>query len=952
MAELTPATVSDVLAGLHAQLDVHFAALKTARASLTDPAPVYALEHGLSSVDLDALGVAVRHVVAAGFGYRWWRESWLPFAVYAAESGYDYEGNEFWQSFEASTPGWAVHGNRDRIRYWFMRFAVDYGGALPEGAFARNFPIIAWPITHAVLPVYLQRYLAQLLYEFRMGLTTELLQEPEELGRQLAARAWDTTERFRIFCQNTSLLGQLAVALLSGEGEDSPYLLPSTLHRLVEGMEKERQAKFWLQSARHSATQARTRGFFAPSPPKTGSPVRSRLPNPTDPRLLLRAGEAGWRVFALMPDLRSLSRRLPHVFEELRTKRARVEGADQTMLAPGRLTSLGQEVRLTRWPTLSIPFVQIEDGDPAVNSLIRDQVQVARGPFWLFKRRDGGNAVEIKSKVAHPGESYVVVYQEPWLQPGVPWLQASNLDATGAQAVRMDVPNPISEEESAALVAAGISVATDVFVRPVGFPASAWDGEGSVEWLVGEPGIVGVHVQEVPADYTLTLDSLRYTRPWPAGELDLYLCMEDMAIGAHELIVELTSAQDRAISSGSLVVTVRDPQVQSEGAEVGEGIRLLASPSRPTMSELWAPEAITVAGPEGLKADLSATLRSATDKIIGKVQQQVTLPLLEKDWAGVAKKIRGDDRFTRNFDQAESVEISVSRSGVGYAQLKADRGFQPLRWTLTRDRDTNKARLIDRTDSGSTRVELYRVEHPTAAISCEADADVEIPATGGLLRAIATQGIDSEAIVLLPTRPTELFGKVVVPEVYAGSRDLEGLGRLAKAYQWWANADLPGDFFAQRQRDEVLEAITRSLVSNVAGARWGAVERDAARARDPLDIIDDMQKAVGESEDQKQLARTIGLNLYAWLDPAALLVGFATTIAGTLLSSGITSHDSAPRFLLTLAGRSGQIMQWPDDESRFLLKQALDTPLLLRAARFAVLGTRYLKASEEAERGF
>jgi hypothetical protein len=69
------------------------------------------------------------------------------------------------------------------------KFAADYGGVVPKGAFADNFPIIAWPVTHAVLPVYLQRNLAQLLFEFRTGLTADLLRDPDAFGVRLAFRA-------------------------------------------------------------------------------------------------------------------------------------------------------------------------------------------------------------------------------------------------------------------------------------------------------------------------------------------------------------------------------------------------------------------------------------------------------------------------------------------------------------------------------------------------------------------------------------------------------------------------------------------------------------------------------------------------------------------------------------------------------------------------------------------
>lgn len=954
MTQLTPDAALETLKHLQEYLDLHFRELREQRVALDGDAPVFALEHDLSASDLDELKAAVRLVVAVGFDHKYWRVNWLPFVVYAAEIGFSYIGDEFWLTFESNTPRWDIYGDRTRVRIWFQRFATEYGGAIPAGAFAKNFSIIAWPITHAVLPRYLQRNLAHLLFEFRMGLTTDLLRQPEELGKHLAARAWDYTERFRLFCENTSLLGHVAAALLSGDDEGSPYLLQSTLIRVVEGLEQESQAKYWLQGARRAASQVRARGLQpGGSRGGGGTTAHGRLPNPTDPRLVLRAGDDGWRLYAELPDLSSLSRRLPHIYEELRTKRARIEGADQTLVARGRLTTLGQEVRLTRWPDPDEPFVHLEDGDDRANRIIEDQVMISRGPIWLFKRRGPDSAVEIKGRLVHPGGTYYVAHDGSWGPPDVPWVTDLPLDVADAEAVRLDVPEHLSEDESNALVVAGLSVGSDVYVRPVGFTASGWDGAGAVEWLAGESGIVGIRAGQIPSSFTLDLIGKLRTQAWPQGERDLFLKLDDLPVGEHLLQVTLSGAEQQVLTSGSLAITIRDPQVRSEGAEVGEGIRLLASPARPTMSELWEPGAVSIIGPDGLRVELLATLRDEKNRELAKVQHSVLLPLRESDWTGVANKVRRDDRFARRFDQAESVELSVSRAGVGYATLSADRGFQPLRWQLFREREGNRAHLVDRTDSGAATVQLYRVETPLVPVDCAAETDVVAPPTGGLLRAAAGEGTDTVATVLLPTQPTVLLGtKRSVPEIQTGTKTPGEMMKLVQGYQLWADADLPGDVFAQFQRDEVLEAITRAAVCLVAGSRWTGVERQLLRAADPLDFIGDLQKAVGENDDQKRLAHSIGMSLHSWLDPVSLLTGFAEVMQGTLRANNLAGHDSAPRFLLTLAGRSGLVANWPVIERGALLQAVVTTPLLLRAARFAVLGTRFLSEAESVGKGF
>lgn len=935
MAELQPSAPLEVLSDLHARLDTHFRDLRTQRESLGGNARVFALEHDLQETDLDSLKSSVQYAVEHGFCDHYRHHAWLPYVVYAAEAGYDYVGNDFWPSFERLTPGWKSFGRRDWIRERFVKFALDYRGAIPQGGFAENFTIIAWPITHAVLPVYLQRYLAQLLYEFRMGLTTRLLQQPEELGEQLAARTRTYTERFRIFCTNTSLLGHVATALLSGEGESPPYLQRATLLRLVGGLEQEREARLWLQGARAAASSVRARGF-QPSPARAGGSDNGgdRLPIPADPRLVLRRTERGWRAYAQLPDLSGLDHRLPHVYDQLRTRRARVEGADDTIMARGRLATLGQEVRLSRWPRSDRPFVELEDGEQDVNSLLRDQVQISRGPIWLFKQRAAGLATEVKSRLVHPGNTYYLVCDTTWHPTAIPGVTPVRSDIAEVSVVKLSVPENLTDEDCAALVGAGLSVQSDVAIRPVGIAASLWDGEGSVEWMAGEPGLVGIRAEHLPTRVTLNMAGERCTLDWPADQQELFLSLEDLPIGEHELRVCLAGGDLRALVEGSLFISIRDPEVGPDSAQAGAGIRLLTSPPRPSMSELWEPDAVAIAGPEGVRVDLAVILRSETGQEIAKVQTQARVPVSGSDWLQVANHFRSEGSFKNNFDLAESLLITVSKAGVGHASLTADRGFQPLRWRVIRERGRSQAHLIDRTDAGTTRVELFRVERPLVPEAQTAE-DVSAPASGGLLRASAARGID--ATILLPPTPSEMLGSTVRPDVQTTGRTSADLWRLVEGHHLWANADLPGDPFAQYQRDRVLEAIAQTLMSLTCGPEWSGAELRLATADDPLEsLYDDMRYAIGDSREHLQLGRTIAQSFWKWQDPASLLAGFAEVSRAAWRSSGLQS-----RVLLILASNPGQLAAiLPIDQRDNLLRKVLTSPALLRAARFAVIGAR------------
>lgn len=932
----------EILEYLHRKLDDHFRRLHEPRQQLDPVTPVFVLEHDLSDTDLNLLKTTVRAAVAQGFGARV-RRWWLPFVVYAAESGYDYAGDEYWPSFEALTPSWRAYGDRQRIKAWFVKFAADYGGAVPTGAFAQNFNIIAWPITHAVLPTYLQRQLAKLLYEFRTGLTTKLLSDPAALGARLASRTSEYSERFRIFCENTTLLGQVAAALLSGDDDESPYLVRSTLLRLVDGLSLERQSRLWLTQAKQSASRVRASGFRPQGSGPASSQRKERLPAATDPKLLLRYQDGGWRAYVQLPDLTSLHGRLPHVYDELRTSRARIDGFDGKMLATGRLTYSGQEVRLASWPRREAPFIQLERGSAPVNALIADQCMTSAGPWWLFRRRDAGPAVEVKGKFVRPGRSYVLVGDSALEPPNIAWLTETTIRVDGVRAFDLSVPQGIGEPDAATLDGTGLSVLADVVVRPIGVVASAWDGEGSVEWLAGESAMFGIRAERAPETCIMAIDGNPYTIAWPTQQSDLFISLDGLTIGTHEVVATLLASGDQPLAEGSLLATIRDPQVRPEGAASGEAIRLFASPAQPSLTELWAERAtLSIDGPPNSTATLSVILRGANNQQLAKVRRRINLPMNSAAWRKFAtREFRGSD-LRGSYDEAESCEIAVSQAGIGFASLVCDRGFRALRWVVVKRHGGRGARLVDRTDGDKTRIEFFPVESPLVGVAYESGAEIEAPPGGGLLRATAG---DVEASVILPPDPNQLLATGSAhSSVQVNSKARHELMRLIQGHRAWLCADLPADPFARHQQRNTLEAITRALISTIAGNHWARVERKL-EGSDVLDHLDEMQAMIGDSYSQKALAKEIADCLWRWSDSLdSLLSGFADAIASTAANSRIDDPRLAASFLLSLARSPGRIADWNPLKRDELLDCIVTSPVLVRAARFAVLGTDAYRA--------
>ena len=90
-----------------ARLAKHFSQLREDRNATWGDKPIFALEHGLEPAEVQALSAAVRAHIAHTAPDIDHALAWI---VYAAEIGYGYCGDEYWQTFEEQTPGWVLLG--------------------------------------------------------------------------------------------------------------------------------------------------------------------------------------------------------------------------------------------------------------------------------------------------------------------------------------------------------------------------------------------------------------------------------------------------------------------------------------------------------------------------------------------------------------------------------------------------------------------------------------------------------------------------------------------------------------------------------------------------------------------------------------------------------------------------------------------------------------------------
>ncbi len=344
------------------RLQAHFTDLKRQKSLVGGGMPVFALEHGLSAEELEELEIDIRaHIDRKAPS----RNHILPWIVYASEIGYNYDGNEYWQTFENKTPGWATHGDRYWIQACFRIFSEMYGGAKPTGTWANHFTIICWPITHAIIPLDLQRQLARVLYEARNHFSQEVFDAPTVLGDLVAARTvrswWHITSRFQNFVQQPELVGQIAAALLmEGESGSENLILPITLQRISEALDRRRQDRDWLQRARKSAQRYEFRGLstgglgviermtLRPSIESAREQVSALA---LEPRLLLQPVSSNqWRILLEVPDFSHLLAKFPTLRPVLGESRCAVSGSSGKPLARGRVLYGKQKVVIHKWP--------------------------------------------------------------------------------------------------------------------------------------------------------------------------------------------------------------------------------------------------------------------------------------------------------------------------------------------------------------------------------------------------------------------------------------------------------------------------------------------------------------------------------------------------------------------------------------------------------------------------
>ena len=821
------------------RLESHFE--KLARSREASGFPVFALEHDLAPVELDRVRSVLRsRIINRGPASR----HWLLWIVYATDIGYGYKGDEYWPSFEEQTPGWQDH-YRESIRTWFWKFRDDYCGVVPTGRWAEHFGIIAWPITHAILPLYLQSQFARLLYQLRIRLASLKSVETGSLGRLLATHARDASTRFRAFLEQERLTAQIVLALLGADPSDGKDLIHvSTLERIVADLRSVRRAGRWLNETRHVVSD-RLKGFGHGQGPSISLPSTSAAPPPIPdtshlairPNLILRhAGGGRWTAILELKSFRPVAALGTDIQSFLERTRCQLNGA-RDFKPTGWLMSGDRKCVLRSWPDASRPLVRFERPNAVVDHLLDSDCRLTRGPIWLFRVGPDGTARHIGARIVRPGHNYIVATTAA-PPDDLPGIAASQLDCDGVNSFRLTVPTHVSAEQTARLQAVGLQVARTIRVWPVGLPGRGWDGEGASEWLTTECPCFGIATDHPVEQLLIRLDDhpQETIRTSSDGE-PVIVRLARLSPGVHTLNVtarrfpDLEHVAPTVPAEGFLRLAVREPEPWIPGVTAHPGLVVTMDPHDADLETVWRNElALAVNGPSGFTASVHVALRSADDREVlsHSVASALPLPITPDQWSARFQKFLADESHASKHLEAASCALTISAETLGSSTVVFERDPKPLRW-LANSRGANvSVRLVNDTGQGDTGLKtyFYSMERPLDSAPLILDP---VRPPGGLF--VTQHGQYNDAVVVSAgLTAAGLRGLGVTPRISAILANPQALSQALDMLRIWNDARLSG-FLVGIRHGMVLKSIRDALFRTLCGSRW--VRAEAAFYKTP-----------------------------------------------------------------------------------------------------------------------
>jgi len=823
----------------HERLDRHFRSLADARGS---GSPIFALEHPLTPSEVAELSAEMRKHMASSLRLG---PYWLPWVIYATEIGYRYTGDEYWISFEEQTPGWELH-QRYSLRDWFRKFQTTYHGVEPSGPWAENFSLIAWPITHAMLPKLLQYQFASLVYQLRYQLAGLHTLDSLSAGRLLASHGDETSTRFQQFLQQEELTGRILLGLLglSPTGAAEPIYQP-TLQRIVADLDAVRTTRAWLKDVRTVVDRFKRIG--------QGSGVavnRSRAESVPDrsldssvhcdirPRVFLRhAGGRTWTVALNIPSFAPVAALRADLRSFLKETRCRVAGASDTKPA-GWVLSNNRVAILKSWPNPGAPLLVFDKSHPALDHLLRTDCVLSPGSFWLFRVGPDGIAREILGRAVRPASDYIVLSAQQF-PPANTLSRECAVECAGVRAFRISLRQSLSAADIRWLSDVGLQIARSIHVWPAGLPCRGWDGEGQSEWLTTEEPCFGFVHDHPVSSYAVQLNGVNQgVIAAPAEGVPTFVCLRPLPAGKHRLNItaerhgSIADIARSTLPQGFVELLVREPESWIPGIPAHTGLVVRVDPHDADLDEFWENKLfITVTGPESHTVDCSVALEKSDGEEVfsAAIASRIPLPVTPENWQKRFAAFLQEHEEVANwrYPEASAGRLCIKGEELGEFFIRFHRDIQPVRWLTLRKDGRFRLRLLDDTGlEGDSQCEIFGMRNPVAATTrspSELLAGFSLDPPGALI--VARHGEHRDTLIVSDGFAEQgLQGLGVKPD----ASDVES-GRTSPASAirvlcLWLDARLVGPL-AEIRRKQITDKLSTAIYTRLCGRQWAAAER-------------------------------------------------------------------------------------------------------------------------------
>lgn len=937
-----------LLREIHNFLSAHFTVLAEKRKKTNSP--VFAIEHGLAPDGVERLRKAIQEHLRTSIPDE---NDWLAWVVYATEIGYEFEGHEYWQTFEEQTEKWRLRGERAFVRSCFRKFAQSYNGFTPSGDWANHFNIIAYPITHAILPKDFQYQFSRVLYELRTFISQSLIDSPRLLGKRISENCFDQSKRFQRFAQNFDLVGLIAREVLTvNELGSDDVIIASTFRRIIADLRKQDEAAFFVDQTR-SAIKSRS---------STNAKRQTEL---SLTLALRRAGPDWWDVMVEIPDLQQLSELSDETEQFLTTAKPRISGAvGNARLARGRLVNYGPiRQTLESLPANQQPIVHFRRELPtSLEDCFKKRLVLTLPNITLFRAQSSGFAAQTDSRRLDPKYEYfllsrVALNGNELVRP----IKTSCANAS-IYSLNPDCLDDISYVDT--LRDLNLRLDNDFDFVPVApFPLNRYDGT-RLEYLDGESPCFGIRIDKPCETIRIRLEDFDVVELDGASESGFaFFTLPTLSTGIYHLSsqVRYNSGLDFE-NLGETSIYVRDRTVWRPGTSGQNALMLLLDPPKPSFEQLLDGKVeFSVLCPNStVRVGLRLLPKNPSEHVLlTKTIVTATLPSeIEKVKAGIEKVIT-DPKIFELLEVTHLGQIEFSSDELGSVTVDFRRELNPLHWDV---KYSGGRVLLNLSEEGDEQVSVvrYNFAKPDIALKLEFEdcfPDYSVPADGGLI--VAATHHQKKGIAILKDDKTKSFksfsdiGKDdgFKPEFRSWTRTKEDLDTLINLYSMWSTSRTVGGVFSKRDLLKVLDGFVSKIVCLIDDYQWKRFEQDYLA--EPVDRR--KRQALLFAVSQKQSIR-VGLENLELRDRSSdcLLDAFETIFRQEVAPEKLIKPPTSTRvaavikkvepewfieFALRLCSRPDGVRHWckTDEKYELGLKKVLENPALVRAARFTIL---------------